>query len=574
MLQNLEKLGLSPQETYGLIIKLGINGSVLDEGRLSYTALLGNVDNAYQKIKEYKDKFPTQVTEETILAARANGVNAERQEKIKQELIELGIEKDFIEKKDFPNVYVAKEIVENYNFGRPLSQEEKRAIIRAILDNGGLDKKGSRYLTTLMFNLEQSGFNTQEIYGTIINLGVNKKASEEAGFDYSALLNNIKRTWKIKKHTFQTQVTEGTILAAKANGQTVEERERIKQELVELGLEKEFIEKKNFSNVYIAKEIVENYGFEQDLSIEEKRATIRAILDISGLNQNGRRYLSTLIYNLEQSEFNTHEIYGIIINLGINGSVIDGNGYTYQYKTCLSNDSKMWDMKNHKGDLRTGVSKGVLLKAVSEQITEEEHEKMIADYVRMGIDEFFVRSKNVRNLYVVKKLLVEYKFEMELTEEEKKSIAICVLDNPNLNDGKSQYLTRMIRHMEDIGWDIQKIYEIIINLGVKGFVSSNDRNYYYTIMLRNKNNILQSIKATGEEIQTDVDEDILIQAVEKANRKRKVAGPDLAKASIELVTVGKGGSELCESVQADYQRLLDEKTKENEKEGSEQDVPN
>ena len=37
-----------------------------------------------------------------------------------------------------------------------------------------------------------------------------------------------------------------------------------------------------------------------------------------------------------------------------------------------------------------------------------------------------------------------------------------------------------------------------------------------------------------------------------------------------MTTQGSGGSELCDLVQADYQRLLDEKIKENGKEGSEQ----
>ena len=43
---------------------------------------------------------------------------------------------------------------------------------------------------------------------------------------------------------------------------------------------------------------------------------------------------------------------------------------------------------------------------------------------------------------------------------------------------------------------------------------------------------------------------------------------------MDLTVEGSAGSELCQSVQADYQRLLDEKAKEKEKEGSEQDVPN
>ena len=43
---------------------------------------------------------------------------------------------------------------------------------------------------------------------------------------------------------------------------------------------------------------------------------------------------------------------------------------------------------------------------------------------------------------------------------------------------------------------------------------------------------------------------------------------------MELTIAGSGGSQVCDDVQADYQRLMAEKTKENKREGSEQDVPN
>ena len=39
---------------------------------------------------------------------------------------------------------------------------------------------------------------------------------------------------------------------------------------------------------------------------------------------------------------------------------------------------------------------------------------------------------------------------------------------------------------------------------------------------------------------------------------------------MELTAKGSGGSQICDDVQADYMRLLEERTNNNQKEGSEQ----
>ena len=57
-------------------------------------------------------------------------------------------------------------------------------------------------------------------------------------------------------------------------------------------------------------------------------------------------------------------------------------------------------------------------------------------------------------------------------------------------------------------------------------------------------------------------------------KPKKVKSQDIAKSAIELTITGNGGSQVCDDVQADYQRLMAEKPKENEREGSEQDVSN
>lgn len=128
--------------------------------------------------------------------------------------------------------------------------------------------------------------------------------------------------------------------------------------------------------------------------------------------------------------------------------------------------------------------------------------------------------------------------------------------------------------MEQTGFNIQEIYGMIINLGVNGYVLQNDKEYTYQTLLRNKKNACQTIAQYKDKVQTQVSEETIQRAVKKANKPKKVKGQDIAKSTMELTITGSGGSQVCDDVQTDYQRLMIERTNENKKEGSEQDVPN
>ena len=59
--------------------------------------------------------------------------------------------------------------------------------------------------------------------------------------------------------------------------------------------------------------------------------------------------------------------------------------------------------------------------------------------------------------------------------------------------------------------------------------------------------------------------------VEVVDKIKKITGKDIAQTAMELVVEGNGGSEICDKVQADYQKLLDQSL---QKEGSGRDVQN
>ncbi len=572
LIQNMEQIGFNIQEIYGIIINLCINGKILEETGYSYNDLLTNKNNSCQSIKDYKCFLQTKITKGTKLKVKSINQNKDYQEGIKRELINIGIDSDFVESKDIKNVYVAKQIVEGYNWGKELTVEEKKSIIIAVLNNSVLNKNGGRYLTTLIQNMEQIGFSLQEIYGMIINLGVNGKILEKTGFEYSILLQSKNSLTKINeyRHEIQTNVTRGTILKAKSLNLSEKEQEKIKQKLINLGIDKDFIESKDIGNVYIANQIVENYNFYENIRSEEKKAIVKAILDNAGLNKNGRRYISTMIYNLEQAGFGEQEIYGMIINLGINGSVSVEKGFSY--KDFLSNTGNVWQIQKYKERIRTSVSKGMVIKAVSEQLSLEEQDKIKNELVSSGIDKDFLDSKDIRNIYTAKQIVENYNFARKLKNEEKNALLILILDNSKLNNKRANYLTKLIQNMEQIGLNIQQIYGMIINLGVDGNIL-DELGYGYTALLANKDNSCQTIIRHKERIHTQVTEETIQKAIKKANNPKKVKGQDIAKSTMELTVAGNGGSQVCDDVQADYQRLMAEKTKENEREGSEQDVP-
>lgn len=105
------------------MINLAIDGKV---GELSYSDLLKKDRREIQLILlENQESIQTSVLSISIdlLAGRGKEIS-----KLKKELIDLGLEKEFIESHDIKNVYVAKQIVEGYKFETSLSQEEKNQL--------------------------------------------------------------------------------------------------------------------------------------------------------------------------------------------------------------------------------------------------------------------------------------------------------------------------------------------------------------------------------------------------------------------------------------------------------------
>ena len=128
-------------------------------------------------------------------------------EDLEEELTSLGINQFFIQQKHCINLYMAQLIVETYDFGRNLSEEEKRGLIQAILDQAFFNKKERAKLNVLVQRLQSIGFEEQDIYGIIINLGVHGKIciGEKNYLFYTAFItgknNSLERLRKYQEES-------------------------------------------------------------------------------------------------------------------------------------------------------------------------------------------------------------------------------------------------------------------------------------------------------------------------------------------------------------------------------------
>lgn len=571
LIQNLEQIGLTTQEIYGMIINSGVNGSALEETGYSYNELIKNKNHCIQTLKSYKNRIATKVTKGTIDRALSTNLDENKNKKMITELMSLGLDPEFIESKDTKNLFEAKKILEEYDFERKLTKDEKAVLFQGILSPKILNVESTYYLTTLVQNLEKIGLTTQEIYGAIINLGAYGKVVEKAGYSYSDLLNNNNNVQMLaaNKGEIKTKVTESTIDRMVSENLTEDQVKKIRAEVIELGVDAEFIDTRNMKNVYIAKKIVEGYDFNRSLVQDEKAALIKSILDNSKLHNRSHAYLTTLIQNFEQIGLSRQETFGTILNLGIYGTVLEEVGYSYTNLLLNANNS-CESIRQYKNKIRTKVSEEAIDIATARNVSEAEENKIRSELVQLGIDDEFVESKDIRNLFEAKRIVDKFDFGRKISGEEKASLIIAMINKSDFNKKRTKFLINLMQTLEPIGLSTQEMYGMLINLGVNGKVIK-EAGYNYNNLIRNQNNACQTIAQYKDEIQTQVSEETIQKAVKNATKQKKITGKDIAQIAMELVVEGNGGSEICDKVQADYQKLLDQSL---QKEGSGRDVQN
>ncbi|MCL2354661.1 MAG: hypothetical protein FWC68_02030 [Oscillospiraceae bacterium] len=324
------------------------------------------------------------------------------EEGIKQYYISLGISKEFIESKNEENLHIAKhimdeyifgkeltdeekeivlsyilenlsiakEIVEGYNFGRELTAQESEAIVKAILSPSQAKKRPTviRNLVQNLSKVDNKGkkLTKKKVCGAIINLAINEAVNK---YGYTKMLNSSKYVEKfVGEHTQNKAetdliVTEATIQRAVAYNLSKEDEEQLIAYCKGLGVSDEFVKEKDIRNLYAAKQIIEGYRFEREFTNEEKCALLQCILKNVRLNKESlnRSYLSIFMQRLEDEGIQEQDRYRIFIKLAAGEQIvpIEGMCISLLFKSA----ENITDMMEYADEIDTEVTEDTIKRA-------------------------------------------------------------------------------------------------------------------------------------------------------------------------------------------------------------------
>ncbi|MCL2354422.1 MAG: hypothetical protein FWC68_00735 [Oscillospiraceae bacterium] len=348
-------------------------------------------------------------------------------DELKQYYRDLGIPEEIIRIYTSNNLRIAKQVVEGYNFGREITSEEKKALLQEILNNSKCKGKNNTYVRKLIENLNKKGNLTeQEIYGIIIRLAVDGGIDK---YSYTWMLQGSMHVEKFIEHYVQNKeeidlsITKTTIQRAIAYNLSKEDEEQLAEYYRGLGVPDEFIKSKSTKNLYATKQIIDGYNFERELRKREKGQVLQSILKNVLLDKENRnlgrlRFISILMQRLERLGFNEQERYGIIINSAVSGG-IDGHNYSDMLNSSkpLEKFAKHYIQNKERIDLN--VNEATIQRAMADNSTKEEEERLKEEFERFGIIREFLDSKNTRNLYSAKQIVEGCNFGREITDKEK-----------------------------------------------------------------------------------------------------------------------------------------------------------
>ena len=494
------KEGLVDQEIYGTLLNMAIGSSWKEIG-YTYGNVIRNRDILLEVLEKYEGRLPTKISDITLLVANMNLLTEQEGERLREESIRLGIEKEFIDKKDIRNIYIAKQIIDGYTFERELEEKEKGILMKNLLRSNLLNKTPS--LPSALETLEREGFDAQEAYGILINLAI-KGNGKEVEYDYEKVLasnSKLVDVLKTYKGKLQSKVSDLSILIVKMNALTKQDEEDIKNELLALDIPASWIESRDIKNMYIAKQIIDGYDFQISLSPRNKKDLYMMILGTTILTKNYYGNLSILMKNLELSGFTEQEIYGMIMNLGINENIVEYSGYGYN--DLLLKTYKVKDLPKYKGKIRTKITTGDLIKAHSMNLSEEEIEELRTEYEKLGISREFLEIKDIRNLYTAMEIVNRYNFAEAISDTQKRGLLQCILSNSVLNKGNNGKLMELFKELEEIGLTEQEGCGAIINLGVNKHVVPYT-GYGYQKLLNSRKEAIKMVEYK-DEMDTKVD---------------------------------------------------------------------
>ena len=556
--------GYSFIEACGLIINMAMGKNVISEEDVNYSRILGS-KNLAKKLGKYKGKIHTKVNTAVIEKAYWQSLNEDEKNRFYEDLEKkYGISKGIITLKSEFNLYLAKRIVDLY--GEHLEDRNKGILIKSILNNSYLNKNKGVLLFSLMNTVEDLWDDLKKMSGMIVNLSLND-AVEQISVNYTETLQSANNTINgIKKYksSIKTSITPIAILEAQINTMEIPEKEQILDEIEKIGIDSDTIKNVKFNNLMIGYLLLKKCCKKDNIVEENQKVFLKKIISGWDLSINATSNLVNTIKVLYDNGLNENEILHFLVNAATNGIII--NNKKYAYKDIVTNSrNSHYELANNTNNIETKITYITILKAKSQIADKKEIEKITQRFIKNGIAKELLDERDERDIYVANHIIESVFKETTISEENKNKIIYYMLKNNTLNKKNNIHLITVLQNLEKMGLGENECYCLIINCAINGKLCKNCS--YSDLLLGRK----KSYELITEEVLNN-NKTIDIETLRSIDilSERKIKGQDIAKATMELTAKGSGGSQICDDVQADYMRLLDEKTNNNQKEGSEQ----
>ena len=588
IIDNLLQSGFNKEQINEIIINSALGESLQYNGKsYSYTTFIYNLDRILNKIssenninllgkvnlKKLENYYENiEYSQMSLFSYKTNQmetifISQEEQEDIYTELENLGLDRKFIEEKDIRNVYCARWAVKTYcNKNNITDKDVIGSLIYSILYRKGFNKAHTQYLHTLINKLSNMQLEEEELCALIINLGVTNTSmiADVSGYSFKALLTNSNNCVESLGDFFgnlRLDVEDKTITMAlerfkgsnlkevieKSKNLDETEVEELKDHLSQIGISDEVMEGKGSINIYISNWIVQQYCDKHEIDdVKIKKMLTLAVLDVQSINKS-THYISSLLKKMNLEGIKEDDICGMLLNIAGNCMARKITGISYT--TLLQKPNSMSNvLKNN--NIPSEISEINMFTFLSESLDDEETIEMYKKLDELEISKEIQEEKSNNNLYIGLWILEKYCLNHNISDNKTKNLILTkILKNKSLNKGRTATLSTILQSFEKIEWNQDEIIEMFVECAKTGKIIINGNKFTYYQLLKAPYKISESIKG----------------------KEHIFSGIEIMKVSIGLLA---GGSQICDDVHADYMRLLDEKTNNNQKEGSEQGEPN
>lgn len=504
-------------EVFAIMINLAIDGKI---GKISYKDLLKKDIRKIQDILlDNKEELQTSVLpiSTDLLAGRGREID-----ELKRELIGFGINKELLEEVGVKNIYVAKNIIEQYFIDFKLSDRYKRALYLKILDNSIIKSK-SFILKSVITDFSKYKMDDKDIYGIIIKAAINGTAKDNTEYYYSYILNKSNVRESIAHEGIDSKVN--VIMLEKAVAQTLskDEKEKLYSSYKELGimLDNDIL----FQNAYMIDLMLENFFGDKRIEIEDLNSIKKCFFEENVIKNI---LISNCLIDLSDLGMSFKEISGLLINLAVSRK---GTEKEVSYSSLLNNSRNIRkNLSKIKGKMQLEVNESRILEARCRILSKEEKDNIMNRLNKMGISSDFLSSIELDNIYIAQQIVEKYFENQKIDDGIKKSIIINLLKPLNLNTSDTKgYISSLLKRIQDKGYSFIESCGLIINMSMGVNVISKE-GYSYSNFLRNRTLANKLDKYKGR-INTKVNQAVL----EKANwqsldeKERNILYEDLEK---------------------------------------------